>query len=196
MYLFFDTETTGVPRDNRAPVSDLENWPRVVQLGWMQCDNRGGEIACQEHLIIPEGFHIPEEVTLIHGITTERALREGIPLQAALRSFSAAVAEAQALVAHNFRFDEQVLGAEFLRAELSNPIPGRSRLCTMLASTSFCRIPGRYGYKRPTLEELYRILFQRVRAESHGALIDARACAECFFELRRLGVLKRNTGES
>lgn len=191
MYLFFDTETTGVPADSRAPVSDLENWPRVVQLGWIQCDDRGEEITCQEHLVIPDGFHIPEEATLIHGITTERALREGIPLQAALRAFSAAVAEARTLVAHNFRFDERVLGAEFLRTELPNPIPGMSRICTMRAATSYCGIPGRYGYKWPTLEELYRVLFRHSPVRSHGALVDARACAACFFMLRRLGVLNR-----
>jgi DNA polymerase III epsilon subunit-like protein len=191
MYLFFDTETTGVPRNSRAPVSNLDNWPRVVQLGWVRCDERGGEVSSEEYLVVPDGFHIPVEVTLIHGITTERALGEGIPLQAALKAFSAAAGEAEALVAHNIRFDEQVLGAEFLRMELPNPIPAMSRICTMLASTSFCGIPGRYGYKWPTLKELYRALFRRSPEGSHGALVDARACAECFFELRRMGVLNR-----
>lgn len=32
MYLFFDTETTGLPKNWKAPVSDLNNWPRLVQL--------------------------------------------------------------------------------------------------------------------------------------------------------------------
>jgi len=30
MYLFFDTETTGLPRNWKAPVTDLDNWPRMV----------------------------------------------------------------------------------------------------------------------------------------------------------------------
>jgi DNA polymerase III subunit epsilon len=30
MYLFFDTETTGIPRNYKAPVADLQNWPRLV----------------------------------------------------------------------------------------------------------------------------------------------------------------------
>ncbi len=32
MYLFFDTETTGLPRNWHAPASDLANWPRLIQL--------------------------------------------------------------------------------------------------------------------------------------------------------------------
>jgi hypothetical protein len=35
MYLFFDTETTGLPKNYKAPVTDLNNWPRLVQLAWL-----------------------------------------------------------------------------------------------------------------------------------------------------------------
>ena len=35
MYLIFDTETTGLPRNFKAPITDTDNWPRVVQLGTM-----------------------------------------------------------------------------------------------------------------------------------------------------------------
>lgn len=31
-YLFFDTETCGLPRDYKAPLDDFENWPRMVEL--------------------------------------------------------------------------------------------------------------------------------------------------------------------
>ncbi|MFZ6010281.1 MAG: 3'-5' exonuclease, partial [Bacteroidota bacterium] len=27
MYLIFDTETTGIPHNKTAPISDLDNWP-------------------------------------------------------------------------------------------------------------------------------------------------------------------------
>ena len=37
-YLFFDTETTGVPQDYKAPSSDTDNWPRMVQLANMTRD--------------------------------------------------------------------------------------------------------------------------------------------------------------
>lgn len=30
-YLFFDTETTGLPLDHKLPSTDTANWPRLVQ---------------------------------------------------------------------------------------------------------------------------------------------------------------------
>jgi hypothetical protein len=87
-------------------------------------------------------------------------------------------------------FDENVLGAEFLRAGMANPLPTMRRVCTMKTSTDYCELPGRYGYKWPTLEELYRVLFNRGLQNYHTALADVRACAECFFELKRLGVIR------
>ena len=54
MYLFFDTETTGIPKNYKAPVSDLENWPRLVQLAWLVTDNNGDEIKAAEYIIKPD----------------------------------------------------------------------------------------------------------------------------------------------
>jgi len=35
MYLFFDAETTGIPRNYKVPASDHRNWPRLVQIAWL-----------------------------------------------------------------------------------------------------------------------------------------------------------------
>lgn len=32
---FFDTETTGIPKNWEAPVTDLSNWPRMVQIAYL-----------------------------------------------------------------------------------------------------------------------------------------------------------------
>jgi len=45
MYLFFDTETTGLPKSWKAPVTDLNNWPRLVQLAYLQYDKDGTMIS-------------------------------------------------------------------------------------------------------------------------------------------------------
>ena len=37
-YLFFDTETTGLPLRWNAPITDIANWPRLVQLAWIVYD--------------------------------------------------------------------------------------------------------------------------------------------------------------
>lgn len=41
MYLIFDTETTGLPKKWNAPVTDIDNWPRCVQLAWQVHDKPG-----------------------------------------------------------------------------------------------------------------------------------------------------------
>jgi len=189
VYLFFDTETTGLPRNWRAPESELANWPRLVQLAWLACGSDGDLLAEGALLVRPEGFSIPAEATRVHGITTEQALQSGVALRDALASFAGAVPPGAVAVAHNLSFDERVLGAEFLRAGLANPLKPLRRICTMLASVDLCRLPGNYGYKWPTLEELHQHLFAAPPARAHDAGADARSCARCFFELRRLGLL-------
>jgi DNA polymerase III subunit epsilon len=189
MLLFFDTETTGLPRNSKAPVTDLANWPRVVQVAWLVADADGHEVRSVERLIKPQGFVIPADATRVHGITTEMALQNGVELAAALGEIAVDLAAATVLVAHNLQFDEKILGAEFLRLGQRNPLPAKPRLCTMQASTDLCQLPGRYGYKWPSLDELHRKLFKESLAGAHQALADVRACARCYFELRRLGVM-------
>lgn len=189
MYLFFDTETTGKPRNYKAPLSDLGNWPRVVQIGWMQFDKEGQSLFGVERIIKPEGFVIPADASRIHGITTARALAEGSRLADVLAEFIVAASAAKVVVAHNLAFDENIVGAEFLRTGTANVLSKKKRICTMQVSTEFCRLPGSYGYKWPTLTELYGKLFKKRLEEAHSALADVKACAECFFELKRLGVL-------
>jgi DNA polymerase-3 subunit alpha len=75
MFLIFDTETTGLPKNYKAPVSDSDNWPRMVQLAWQLHDVDGKLITAKNFIVKPNGFDIPIGVSNIHGITTERALR-------------------------------------------------------------------------------------------------------------------------
>lgn len=189
MYLFFDTETTGLPRSWRAPVTDLDNWPRLVQIAWLMFDKDGGEIGAENFIIKPEGFVIPEESARIHGISTERALREGEPLLSVLARFNDAIDASTSLVAHNMSFDEKIVGAEFLRANMANSIDAKDKICTMEGTKEFCALEGQYGLKWPRLSELYQKLFGNDFTEAHNAANDIRATANCFWELKKLGVL-------
>jgi DNA polymerase III epsilon subunit-like protein len=190
MYLFFDTETTGIPRNYKAPVTDLANWPRVIQLAFLLTDAAGTPIASQQFLIQPDGFTIPPDATRVHGITTEHARAHGVPLATALGEFAICLRAAKTLVAHNMAYDENVLGAEFLRAQFPNPLPKTKRFCTMQAATNFCALPGRYGsFKWPNLSELHIKLFGKDFKGAHGALPDVQACAACFFALKAKGII-------
>lgn len=190
-YLIFDTETTGKPRNYNAPVSDSENWPRLVQIAWLQYDSSEREIGSCEYIIKPQGFTIPDESVRIHGISTERASNEGLPLRTVLNEFSEAVEQSMMLVAHNMDFDEKIVRAEFFRENISDGFVQTKKICTMKSSTDFCQIPKPpYGYKWPTLSELHYKLFNTGFKGAHNATIDVTSCAKCFFELKRLGIIR------
>jgi DNA polymerase III subunit epsilon len=189
VYLFFDTETTGIPKNYKAPVSDLKNWPRLVQIAWLVTDVNGNEIRSREHIVKPEGFAIPADAAKVHGITTEMALERGVEIKTILDSVTQDIQKTQFLVAHNMAFDEKILGAELLRAGFPNSVEAKQRQCTMQSATDYCRLPGPYGFKWPTLNELHVKLFREPFSGAHRALIDVRACAKCYFELRRLNVM-------
>lgn len=190
MYLFFDTETTGLPRDWKAPVTDLNNWPRLVQLAYLHYDNNGNKISEGDFIIKPNGFTIPRDASNIHGITNEKAMAEGVDLQNVLGNFHNMINTTQVLVAHNMSFDEKIMGSELLRNGFQNTIPQKQKICTMESTTYFCNIPGFYGKpKWPKLSELHTKLFGYDFEEAHNAMIDINATAKCFWELKRLGII-------
>jgi DNA polymerase III subunit epsilon len=189
MYLFFDTETTGLPKNWKAPLSDLRNWPRMVQLAWLLYDKNGKKVSGGDYIIKPVGFTIPSEASRIHGITTERALEDGKYLQVILEEFQSLITESEFLVAHNMSFDEKILGAEFLRNKMPDHTSSRKKICTMLETVDFCALKGPYGNKWPKLSELHYKLFRTGFDEAHNAAVDITATARCFWELKRLGII-------
>jgi DNA polymerase III epsilon subunit-like protein len=189
MYLFFDTETTGIPKNYKAPATDLKNWPRLVQIAWLVADEAGNEITSAEYIVKPNGFTIPAAASKIHGITTAIAMQNGVAITGILDLMVKDIAAASVLIAHNIAFDEKIVGAELLRAGYPNHMEARPRKCTMQSATNYCRIAGPYGYKWPTLQALYKTLFREEFAGAHRALTDVRACAKCYFELKRLKVM-------
>jgi DNA polymerase III epsilon subunit-like protein len=186
MYLFFDTETTGLPGSWKAPLSDLNNWPRLVQLAFLVFDKDGNELENGDFIIKPEGFTIPRVATKIHGISTQKAINEGHPLSEVLQHFYSILQKTDLLIAHNMSFDEKIMGAEFLRKDMENLIQSKPKFCTMRQSTHFCAIPGMYGYKWPTLAELHRKLFKKDFDLAHNAAVDIEITAKCFWELKKL----------
>ena len=87
MYLFFDTETTGKALNFKAPASDLNNWPRITQLGWQLYDKDEKLISEKGVLIKPDGWVVPKEQFFIdNNMSTERCEEFGIPLAEAVSS--------------------------------------------------------------------------------------------------------------
>src|SRR5688572_16970122 len=184
MFLIFDTETTGLPRDYNAPVSNPDNWPRMVQVAWQLHDRLGRLLGSGSFIVKPEGYTIPFNATQIHGISTERANEEGKELNWVLGEFSKALAGAQYLCGHNIDFDIKIIAAELLRCGLEDTLSHRPTIDTKCESTTaFCAIPGGKGgkFKWPTLTELYSKLFSGGFEEAHNAAFDVQATSRAFF---------------
>lgn len=186
MYLFFDTETTGLP-DKRLPLNDPAQ-PRIVQLAAMLTDDVGrlkGEINL---LIKPEGgWTVPEAATAIHGITTADCEAFGVQRDLALMAFGQLKNRAHALVAHNLDFDKTLV--EIAWPGFFKAYEGQF-FCTMLETQGICKIPSRRssGYKWPSLQEAYQHFFKEPFQGAHDAMADVRACMRIFFGLKKLQV--------
>jgi len=193
MFLIFDTETTGLPRNYNAPVSDLDNWPRMVQVAWQLHDAQGNLLEHDSIIVKPEGYTIPFATIQIHGITNERANEEGQDLKATLQKFINAVNQTTYLAGHNIEFDINIVGAELLRCGLENTLPAKAFIDTKNdQTTEYCAIPGGRGgkFKWPTLTELHQKLFNKGFDEAHNAAFDVAATSKVFFEIIKRGITK------
>jgi DNA polymerase-3 subunit alpha len=189
MYLIFDTETTGLPKRWDAPITDTDNWPRCIQIAWQLHDELGKCIEHQDYLVQPDGFNIPYDAEKIHGISTELAQKQGIPLIDVLKKFNVALEKTKFVVGQNVNFDLNIMGAEFVRANIFNQLQELPVLDTCTEHTAeLCQLPGgRYGkFKLPTLTELHQFLFNKPFSEAHNATADVEATTRCFLELIRL----------
>jgi DNA polymerase-3 subunit alpha len=191
MFLIFDTETTGLPKRDNVPISDVDNWPRVVQLAWQLHDETGDLVEHHNMVIRPEGFEIPYSAEKVHGISTAMAREQGQPLKAVLEQFNEALSQSTYLIGHNIRFDINALGAEYYRIGLHSDFLEKRQICTMVSTTDYLKIAGGRGgkYKPPKLLELYESLFNERFDEAHNAAADVEATARCFFELLRKKVI-------
>jgi DNA polymerase III epsilon subunit-like protein len=189
MYLFIDTETTGLPKNRYVLGKNISNWPRMVELAWIECETDGTIVAEYNSIIKPDSFTIPEYASAIHGITTKHAQEEGRPLISVLEQFHKSLNNCSHIIGHNVEFDMNVIAAEALRVGVALPVQLHQRKCTMKSSVRLCHLKHGAGYKNPTLAELHHFLFGLPFPESHRALSDARTCMRCFFELKRRGIV-------
>ena len=202
-YLFIDTETTGLFDDSifekhfheecyleeDTKLSNLLNSPRLVRLSYIIQDKQRREMESKDFIIRPTDFIIPTAASKIHGITTEKAKREGWPIKTVLEHFRTVCASVSKIVGHNASFDHKVISTEFLRNSIHHNLPDYF-LDTMFLSSDFCAFKGKYGIKYPKLSELHYKLFGKNFDGAHDSSIDVAITAKCFWELKRLGIIK------
>ncbi len=229
--LMYDTETTGLPIRPSVPYKH-ENWPHIVQLSYLVYSlpvaqftegvpSTWTPVASGDFVVLPDGYKVPEEASKIHGISHARAVRDGIDVREVMENFLFHVARADIIVAHNANFDKNTVHGVLARNGMlaTRPIgnedgpwaqgswpskPTVREICTMLASTEYCRLPFEpkdntapppypkdTRFKWPRLSQLFKVLFphEPVPLGLHNSLVDVQCTARCFFRLLELGIV-------
>lgn len=207
-YLIVDTETNGLPLTYDAPFTDVNNWPRIVQLAWELCYEDGQTIEKYCELIYPDGWRFPTgEFFDKNGFSEEANLMYGKPAKDALLQLAIAMNCADVLIAHNMTFDRPIIEAEMYRYKIfpkavrRDLIKNNIRLqaglrdenvpllkeCTKLLSTPIVRLPGFKGqYAWPKLEVAYEYMFGKPFIDGHDAGQDVQACKEIYLWIKAL----------
>ncbi|WP_185860475.1 DNA polymerase III subunit alpha [Blattabacterium cuenoti] len=190
MYLIVDTETTGLPISYNFPITHVDNWPRIVQISWQSHDVIGDLIDFKSFIIKPDHYDIPFNAFKIHGITNEKAEKDGVDLSFVLHEFQKHFEKSQCLIGHNLEFDIKVIECEFYRKKIEISFKKKNIIDTKVLSTSYCKLSGSgKKLKWPTLSELYQKLFGEKVPNLHNAENDVKATARSFLELLRIGII-------
>jgi DNA polymerase-3 subunit epsilon len=188
--LIFDTETTGLPKARLPSSRGPNNWPHIVSISWVILDiNTNKIIGSQSYIVKPRNWIIPQDSIRIHGITQEKAEKEGYDLQFVISQFLGQSYDV--LVAHNLDFDYNVLH-NAINWDLDIEFNGISKpkYCTMELSKDICKLSSMFGYKSPKLSELYEYTFKKKPETQslHNSLYDAMILTDIIqscHELRR-----------
>lgn len=200
MYLVFDVETTGLPKNYKLGYKDTDNWPRMVEIAWTVLDKNFDIVKSKGCLIKPKGFTIPQEAIDIHGIDNDQALSEGLSIDVVIDEFNDDLVENKCkfIVGHNIYFDKRVLGCEMHRLGLDLELfKSLKQICTMNSSISLCNLKQANSNraKYPNLSELHEFLFKEKTENCHQAEDDVKATVRCFKELVKLNRIKECLSE-
>lgn len=187
--IFWDTETSGLPLW-REP-SDHPGQPHIVQIGAVMVDiDTDRALQTLDLTIRPNGWAIPEEVAVIHGITTEHAETVGVPepvaLQVLLDMLRVGRLGAVPAVAFNNDFDARILRIGLHRhgfGKLAEAWETHPVECAMKQAAPIMSLPptpkqraAGFSRKNPNLGEAVRHFLGREPTGAHTAIGDATDC--------------------
>lgn len=193
MYLFINTETTGLPKKWDAELSDSKNWPRMVQLSWVVYDEFENKINFGDYLTKPKGFIIPKKATEIHGISTKNAKENGADLLHVLNEINLQIDKAKFIVGYFINFNLNILGSELLRNKLEFNMKDKNIIC--ISENGALLFPSKKKYLRPAyvpIEKIYEKLFNIDISENLSNLERLFLIAECFFEMKKLNLIEES----
>lgn len=180
---FFDTETTGLPAFKDP--SDAPHQPHIVQAAALVIDVDTRKVIHSANLIVkPTDWTIPAEVAEIHGITTERALDEGIDESLVTEILLDLWRTTGGRVAHNQQFDARILRIalkRFASEAVADEFKAGPSECTCFMARPHTQLPKN---KLPTLGEAYQHFIGQPLENAHSALADTEACAAIYWAIR------------
>jgi DNA polymerase-3 subunit epsilon len=188
--LIFDTETTGMVAFRKPPEDASQ--PDLIQLGLLMVETDDWEPRARLSVLVQlnEGVQIEPGARAAHGISEADCAKYGIVPMVACSLFNQACLQADIIVAHNLAFDLSIMKTALYRlGDKPHRLDGRQMVCTKESSTDILKLPGKYGYKWPTLAEAYRHYTGKEVEGAHDALVDTEACAEIFRGLVQEGVV-------
>jgi DNA polymerase III subunit epsilon len=198
MILFYDTETSGLP--NKRQLHNLDVQPHIMQLAFsLYDDERRPVLEVSTYLTIPDHASISPEALTTHGIERKKANQYGMNPDAALRLLGWAARKAELAVAHNEKFDLQLLEFAALRLSTKSPLAEIKTLCTMEATIGIIKMPPteamiKWGhgdkFKPPKLTECWTHFFGEELSGAHDALVDTRGCARVYYHLLDNGLIE------
>jgi DNA polymerase-3 subunit epsilon len=188
--LCFDTETTGLPSFD-LPADDPSQ-PRICSIAMTVKGNVTPGLYEYYWKIKPDGWTVPDEVSKIHGLTTELLMQEGEPIGIVLENFCGFYDSVDQLIGYNISFDLKLLRGELRRLGMEDRYGTKLVRDIMKECTPVCRIPGKRGYKWPKLSEAVKIILGRDHFGAHDAMADVRATVELSMALdERIGAGQR-----
>lgn len=169
-FLCLDVETTGVD-----PFED-----RIVQVAAVMVGAQG-QTSYSYSTIVDPGVEVPAEAALIHGISTSRAMAEGVKPAEALSQVAELIFDHghRPVVMFNARFDWPMLMAEAERHGVDFPV-----IAPVLDPYLIDRMVDRYrtgGRKLTAVCRHYEVPL--TDEEAHGALADAIAAGRVMHQI-------------
>lgn len=200
--LCFDTETTGITPREPPSFMTINEWPYIVQLGFILYDVDENKIIISHDFIVDVNqynINIPSGSTMIHGITNKICKERGSPIYNVLNCFLHCLHKCDMIVAHNMDFDWNMINAEIMRQllidntklekNLVQTPPTIIKYCTMKNNVELCNIEatnkftGKSFLKYPKQEQLHQHLFGNIPSNLHNAFHDVLVCLRCFYKL-------------
>lgn len=186
--LVFDTETTGL-FDFKKPAEDPEQ-PHIVQIAAsLEEEDSGIKLATMDLIVKPDGWVIPDEVAMLHGISQEMAMDCGLKGAGVLTMFLALAERADILVAHNVEFDRKMIKRDLFHYQMAHAPRApeffeKEIYCTKRNSTGL--IKSDRPNKWPKLSECVMHFFKEEMLGAHSAMIDVQYCSRVYQELRKV----------